>query len=311
VGDRYQDIDRISIDPLEIARSLRERDTALRSRISDLRARLRYFVEIRSALERAAWRAERRRKGREAICGQRYREIPRQSAAKSSGNPRKFTSAATIRSRCPRAFHSREPAIPLLISSLLAGEERSLAFLSSSAINRKRVASRTRTRTRLRTRTRRKVGINALWPPRVKSHRHAVSFDLGGESGKKPRFTSSALTRARSRSRQSIRVSRSKTRTLDSLLPPAPSLLPDKGGGEDSREEARHGKGNPPGTAGRNIERYEGGIVRASMDRLYTLPPPPPALGGAVYSREIRLIIRLINCPASMHRAHRFRSFSI
>lgn len=78
---------------------------------------------------------------------------------------------AMIRSPCsPHAFHSRErPSAPNFISST-----RSLAHslglsLSSSTINPKRVTS---------TDTHRKVGINALWPPRIKSHRDAASFDL-------------------------------------------------------------------------------------------------------------------------------------
>jgi len=123
---------------------------------------------------------------------------------------------------------------------------------------------------------------------------------------KKPRFTSSALTRACSQSRQSIRLSRSKTRqeTLDFLF----SLFflykikkMSKRVATRWKNGAKRGIFEEPG---RNVEdeRYERGTIRASMDWLYRRAAPPAGL-GEVYSREIRLIIRLINWSASIRRA--------
>lgn len=107
---------------------------------------------------------------------------------------------------------------------------------------------------------------------------------------KKPRFTSSALTRARSRSRQSIRLSRSKTRhgTLDFLLPPAPLFQTRKRWGREPRRWKHITKRGVRQELGRNVgdERYEGGIVRASMDRLYTAVPPAAGWGSLLEGNQ-------------------------
>jgi len=162
VGNRYQDIDR----KVEITRCVmthrdsREDESELPFALADLRSDPRHFARITAcAFVRPArthtcvsyvtsWRLEarfrvemaravvkarqtrkkRKRKERGTICRQRYREIPRQCAAKSRENPRKFISAATIRSHCPRAFHSRT-GHSALISSLLAKNARSFLIL--------------------------------------------------------------------------------------------------------------------------------------------------------------------------------------
>lgn len=155
------------------------------------------------------------------------------------------------------------------------------------------------------------MGINALWPPRVKSHRDAASFDLRGESGKKA----------------SIHFQCFDPRTFSipsiySVLPikdaprnprfslPLPSLRPlyeIKKDEEESRDamEEQHEKGKSLDETSRT-DGTKGELFGLRWIDFIVVQPPPAEL-GVVYSREIRLIIRLINWSASICRAYRSR----
>lgn len=96
-----------------------------------------------------------------------------------------------------------------------------------------------------------------------------------------------------------------------SLSPPTLPFIWDK---KDEEERAvtmeeQHAKGKKRQELGRKRmdgTGHERGTVRASVDWLYRRAAPPTEL-GEVYSREIRLIIRLINWPASICRTYRSR----
>lgn len=142
----------------------------------------------------------------------------------------------------------------------------------------------------------------------------AASFDLGGESGKKASIHFQCFdprARARSRSRRSIRLSRSKTHqgTLHSLssLPPASlfeiknttrAVTPVEGRGEILEEPDETSRMSDARASRGNCSGFDGSTLLSTRGRCRA-----EGVGGRVYSREISLIIRLINWPASTRRA--------
>lgn len=132
------------------------------------------------------------------------------------------------------------------------------------------------------------MGINALWPPRVKSHRDAASFDLGGESGKKasihfqcfdPRtFPIPSIYPA-----LSIKDAPRNPRFSFLPLPPSLPLTRDKKDEEEAsrRDATRRRNGTKRRILeepGRNVVN-ERGTIRASVDWLYRRRAPTSPIG--------------------------------